>query len=356
MGTRDLWLKIMHYQEFDRLPVVHWSQWPETLERWKREGLAEDGDVRKHLGAAPHWAFVGVNVALHPPFAEEVYEETGEYRIFRDRAGVVCKDFKHASSIPHYLDYTLKDASGWETYKQRLQPDPGRIPDDLDERIARAEASGLPIAVATGSMMGWIRNWMGVENMSFLMFDDPDVYGDMVRTIAELTCWGIDQVVPRMSSPPDMGFGWEDIAGRSGPLVSPSIFREHVAPGYRMIREKLDSYGVPLLGIDSDGDVEPLIADWLDAGVNVLFPIEIGVWQADPMALRRQFGQELRIIGGYDKRAIEHGPAAIDAEFERRLPLIRDGGFVPMPDHLITPDTSLDDYRYFIERLREMRI
>ena len=93
----------------------------------------------------------------------------------------------------------------------------------------------------------------------------------------------------------------------------------------------------------------------LDAGVNVQFPIEIGTWKADPMALRKRFGKELRVIGGIDKLELEKGRAAIDAEIERRVPLMREGGFVPMPDHLITPGVPLDDYRYYIEQMRGLR-
>ena len=46
--------------------------------------------------------------------------------------------------------------------------------------------------------MGWIRNWMGVENMSYLMYDARDVYADMVKTIADLVCWGMDQILPKL--------------------------------------------------------------------------------------------------------------------------------------------------------------
>ena len=67
--------------------------------------------------------------------------------------------------------------------------------------LAAGAFAGLALAVETGSMMGWIRNWMGVENMCYLMFDDPDCYADMVDTLAELTCWQIDQVVPMLSWP-----------------------------------------------------------------------------------------------------------------------------------------------------------
>ena len=177
----------------------------------------------------------------------------------------------------------------------------------------------------------------------------------MVDTLAELTCWAIDQVVPRMPSPPDMALGWEDICHRTGPLVSPHIFDRHVAPGYKKMKAKLDSWGVELMAVDCDGDVEPLIPHWLAAGVNVQFPIEIGAWNADPQALRRKFGRDLRIVGGFNKLVIEQGPAAIDAEIERRLPLMKEGGFVLVPDHLITPGASLENYKYYLNRIRELR-
>ena len=56
-----------------------------------------------------------------------------------------------------------------------------------------------------------------------------------------------------------------------------------------------------------------------------------------------------------DKLELEKGPAAIDAEIERRIPLMKDGGFIVMPDHLITPGTSLVDYKYYLSRIRELR-
>jgi uroporphyrinogen decarboxylase len=346
----------MHYGTFDRMPVIHWTGWPETHERWYAEGLPRNVDHCAYFQAVPQWTWVGVNLGLFPEFTEETLEENDEWRIFRSREGVIQQAWKKKSCIPHYIDFTLKTARDWPEYKKRLQPDPRRVPEDVDERIKRAEDSGLPIAVSTASMMGWIRNWMGVVNMAYIMFDDPDVYADMVMTLADLSCWGMDQVVPRMKTKPDMGFGWEDICGKSGPLVSPELFRKYVAPGYRKMRAKLEEYGVKLLGIDSDGYIEPLLKDWLEAGVNVQFPIETGTWNADSMTLRRKYGRELRIIGGFNKLALEQGRAAIDAELERRRPIMKDGGFVIMPDHLITPGVPLADYIYYLQKVRDLRL
>jgi uroporphyrinogen decarboxylase len=154
---------------------------------------------------------------------------------------------------------------------------------------------------------------------------------------------------------PDMGFGWEDICGKSGPLVSPSIFAQFVAPGYRKIRDKLESYGVRLLGIDSDGDVKQLLGPWLEAGVNVQFPIEVGAWKAEAMNYRKQYGKELRVIGHFDKLTLEQSQDAVLAELDRLKPLMQDGGFMMMPDHLITPGVSLDMYRWYLDQVRDLR-
>lgn len=359
MPTRDLWLEIMHYGKFDRMPLIHWAGWQETVVRWEGEGLPKGVNQHQFFNAVPWCDWVGFHVGVHPGFAEEVIEEgtepAGDYRIVRNWEGVVQKEWKTRSSIPHYIDVTFKTAADWPEYKRRLQPDPTRIPADFDQRLRAAEDSGLPVAIGTASMMGWLRNWMGVEKMCYLMCEAPDCFADVVETISDLVCWQIDQTIPRMHRAPDLGFGWEDICGKSGPLVSPRLFDAFVAPGYRKIRAKLEQYGIHLYGIDSDGMVEPLIPHWLDVGVNVQFPLEPGTWGARPEAMRKKFGRELRIVGGFNKLALEKGRAAIDAELESHVALMKEGGFVLMPDHLITPGVPLADYQYYLERVRQLR-
>jgi uroporphyrinogen decarboxylase len=358
MNYRKLFQEIMYYGEFDRMPLIHWTAWPEALERWYQEGYPKNCNAHEYFDAVPQWTGFGANLNLFPAFDEEILEETDEYRIFRDGSGVICKDWKKRSCIPHFIDFTLKEAKDWPRFKERLQPNPGRIPEDIEKRIKDADNSGLPIVIDVASMMGWIRNWMGVENMSYLMFDNPEVYADMVNTLADLTCWGLDEILPtakKMGVVPDMGFGWEDICGKSGPLVSPAIFDKCVARGYRKIRDKLESHDIHLLGLDSDGKVEPLIPNWMEAGVNVFFPIEPGTWHATPEHIRKRFGKELRMIGGFDKLVLEKDFAAIDAELESHIGLMKEGGFVLMPDHLITPGTSLENYKYFLDRVRKLR-
>ncbi len=355
MNARELFGNILHYGEFDRMPVIHWALWQETRERWEREGMPPGVNQHRYFDAVPQWAGISPHLSIYPPFEVEVVEETDEYVVQRDESGVLQKTWKNQGSVPHYLDWKFKTAKDWPAYKERLQPDPGRLPDDFDDRVREAEESGLPVSVRTASLMGWVRNWMGVENMCFMMYDDPNCFADTVETLSDLACWGIDQVASRMKGRIDIGHGWEDIAGSTGPFVSPDLFEKYVAPGYRKIRAKLEEHGVDIYSVDSDGNVEALIGPWLAAGVNCMFPLEPGTWKMTPEKARAKYGRDLLIIGGFDKLALERGRDAIDAEFESHISLMKEGGFVMMPDHLITPGVPLDDYKYYLDKVRELR-
>ena len=86
-----------------------------------------------------------------------------------------------------------------------------------------------------------------------------------------------------------------------------------------------------------------------------MFPVHIQPFGGDPMAVRRRYCREVRIVGGIDKLTLLEDKSAIDAEIERRLPLMRDGGFIPLSDHGIVPGTPLDNVQYYVDRIRGLR-
>lgn len=353
MTNRELFQAIMHYEDFDCMPVWHWNGWPETIDRWRSEGLPEGLTQHAFFNAEHMFQGIPIDLGLYPLFEEEVLEDTEEYRIFRQNDGVVCQDWKHRSCIPHYIDFLLKDPSGWPEYKKRLQPDPGRLPENLDGVLKMLDEGSDPVALNTMSLVGYLRNWMGVENMAVASMAYPDFFAETVDTISDLVCWAIDQISGKVRL--DIAWGWEDICFKTGPLIAPDAFERLCVPGYRKIADKLHSCGCDLYAVDCDGMIDHLIPGWVEGGVNVMFPVEIGTWQADPAAMRKRYGRELRIIGGIDKLVLERSRAEIDAEIERRKPLMAEGGYIPLPDHLITPDTPLENMQYYLEQIRALR-
>jgi uroporphyrinogen-III decarboxylase len=59
------------------------------------------------------------------------------------------------------------------------------------------------------------------------------------------------------------------------------------------------------------------------------------------------------MIVHYDKMVMTRGEAAMRAEFERLLPVMRQGGFIPSVDHQTPPGVSLEEYRCYLRLLEE---
>jgi hypothetical protein len=86
-------------------------------------------------------------------------------------------------------------------------------------------------------------------------------------------------------------------------------------------------------------------------GIQGVLPLErqAGV---DGMALRREFPQ-LLMIGHFDKMVMDKGEQAIRAEFERLMPLMQSGGFIPSVDHQTPPHITIEQYHLYRRLLDE---
>jgi uroporphyrinogen decarboxylase len=357
MTNNESWHAIMEYKPFDKIPVIHWGGWQETYAYWHEQGMPKDANEWDYFGAVHYWdnptspAWPDFLAPL-PPYEEKVLEDHSRYLIRQNKYGVKEKISKDKSSLPQSIGFTLCGASDWPDFKKRLQPDASRIPKDYSQWFTIKKSCAKAITISSG--MGWLRDWMGLENMCYLAYDAPDCFFDIVNTLAELTVWFLDEAINAGMLIPDVCLIWEDISGKTGPLISPEIFKKLVAPGYRKMRDALDKHGIPYMCVDTDGDADALIGPFMDAGVNMLLPIEIGTWGENPERIRRKYGKELRMIGGFDKLVLEKDKRAIDEEFNRHVDLIASGGYLMMPDHLITPATPLDNYRYYLDKVRTL--
>ena len=210
-----------------------------------------------------------------------------------------------------------------------------------------------PAALPGGSLYGWLRNWMGVENLSYLVYDDPAWFEEMVTTIADCIIGTLTRILETGGRFEGCSM-WEDMAYNAGPLLSPKHFKQYLVPQYRRITDLLHKYGVDIIWVDCDGNIEKLIPLWLEAGVNCMFPLEIGNWGADPVKYRQQYGKDLRLMGGFDKHILQGSKAGIAAEVHRLAPLVEEGGYIGFCDHRVPPDVSLENYLFYLETVREV--
>jgi uroporphyrinogen decarboxylase len=78
------------------------------------------------------------------------------------------------------------------------------------------------------------------------------------------------------------------------------------------------------------------------------------VAHTDAFRLRKEYGDQLLLLGGVDKRALIGGKQQIDREMERLVPLVRSGRFIPCVDHRVPADVSLEDYLYYLQKKEQL--
>jgi uroporphyrinogen decarboxylase len=203
-----------------------------------------------------------------------------------------------------------------------------------------------------GSLYGWLRGWMGVENISYIIYDDLQLFEEMVEYISDHFMQLMEPVLRIAKF--DFVYFFEDCCGASGPLFSPLIYKDVFDKYYRRMIKFYKDAGIPLALVDSDGWSEILMPSWLGSGFDIMFPIEVGKWDANPADLRRKLGSDLRMFGAVNKNYI------FGSEDELRQHLISlklcvdKGGFIPIPDHRIPPQVSYRQMLRYIKMFHEV--
>ncbi len=374
MTFRENVMAILNYEKFDRLPIVSFGYWPETLQKWADEGhitqeeadgYAKFGDnseadnaVMKRLGFDFNWnSCVGAAVGLMPAFEHRILETRPDgSQVARDEQGLIVLEKPGVVSISAEIGTSLTGREVWEKeYLPRLQWQPERVNTAYMKSLSDDTDRQIPVGLHCGSLMGYMRNLLGVEQLSYLYADDEALYAEIVDTLAGLCYQGVKTAL-ETGAKFDYAHFWEDICFKNGPLISPYVFEDYVGPHYKKIADLLQSYGVNIVSVDCDGLIDSLIPTWLGNGVNTMFPIEVGTWGANIRPWREKYGRELRGVGGMNKTVFARDYVAVDAEIERLRPLIGLGGYIPCPDHRIAPDAKFENVRYYCDKMRQLKI
>jgi hypothetical protein len=386
---RDRFQSICRFERPDDPFFWGISSWNEALDRWRDEGMPVGstdtmkdanmlllGRQDQNEGIQPKGAIFGMGrngnppwvVAIDPIFERRVLKEDAEHITQVDYDGSIVKRRKAAdASIPQTLAYPVTDRASWLEYRNRLDPfSPGRWPagwetmtdDKLNwpirpEQVGRPwEERDFPLGMNLLSLYGNPRNYMGLENLSTTIYDDPAFVEEMMDWQAWLSMEMLKKVFDAGVSL-DWVWLWEDMCFNKGPLVSPQFVRKVMVPRYRPVIDLLRSHGVSALILDCDGNIDELLPIWVDCGINATYPLECAAGM-DGRKVRAKFGRSLILIGNIDKRALAAGRNEIEAELEKVRALLKHGGYFPSVDHMIPPDVPYENLVYMINEIRAM--
>ncbi len=260
--------------------------------------------------------------------------------------------YKGGDYSRHTIEWPIKTMHDWEAYKEKhLDPnDPSRFPDDWDACVKEYKNRDYPLQLTHRGVYGFVRERMGDENLAYAFYDEPALVHDMMEYYTEfaITLW--EKQTDKVEF--DLIECWEDMASKNGPLISPAMFDDFMAPCYRRIADFAREHRIKVILVDSDGLIEGLTDSMLKAGVNALYPYEVLAGNDVGRVLDRY--PNVGIIGGLRKEAMYEGREAIDREMVKARAWIKRGRYIPGPDHFVLSLASFANYRYFMENLREV--
>jgi uroporphyrinogen decarboxylase len=285
------------------------------------------------------------------------------------------REFKEHSdtSMPQFVRFPVENPDDFETFAaERLALNSeARFPAEWKKQVAagglKGVAGGASIADVSdtteatdenprlcwadrwGGFFGSLRNMLGLENLCCAFYDNPAWVERMMEERADAIIEITSKVFEHTTF--DVFWYWEDMAYNHASLIDPNMYRRFASKHYRRVNDWLRGKGVRHIGLDSDGDIRELIPVWMDSGIDMLWPFEAQS-NMDVVEVRKQYGHDLIIMGGIDKRKLAAGGDAMRKEVDRVMPLVEDGGYIPEADHSIPPDVTWSGFIEYVEYLK----
>lgn len=314
---------VMSFLPVDRLPRWEWAMWWDlTIDRWQVEGLpAELNDVfkiAKYFGLDPYKQFWFSTTA---PTIE---------------------------AVQHHIEGCVSNMDGYLRILPSLYPDHSAAIASM-RPWSGMQARGKVVVWTTLEGFFWFpRTLLGFETLMLAYHDQPELLHRINADLLAFNLRLLEQI--RASCVPTFITIAEDMSYNHGPMVSRRICEEFMTPYYLPLLERVKEMNAVAI-MDTDGDCTKLIPWIQSVGVEGVLPLERQA-KVDGMVLREAY-PTLRMVGHFNKLVMHLGEAAMRGEFERLVPLMKTGGFVPSVDHQTPPAVSMQDYRLYLRLLDE---
>jgi len=376
MTQRERYRRITHGEKVDRLPYVFGGPRASTFAAWRKQGLSEEQQLNwdSFIGSD---VFMGVGkfyTGIHPLFEERLICEEGNKRIWVDGWGATRQDAidqpTPGFATRRWLEFPVKDWDGWERIKERLDPHaPERtrpvsaeeIPPSLGpdgygrhkaggsywgDNVEQCNIADVPVRLTIPGIYWGIRDFCGMEGLSILFYDKPDLVHDMFEHWTYMLTTLLDDPLRQIRV--DELVLNEDMAFKGQSMMSPPLMEEFLLPRYRELCRFFKERGVEVVVMDSDGFNYQILDVMYPETIDGIQPIEIAAGNDPEEMLQRWPG--IFIHGGVDKRELAKSRQRLRSEVASRYSSAWEhGGFVPHTDHGVPPDIPLRNFLYYVE-------
>jgi uroporphyrinogen decarboxylase len=247
--------------------------------------------------------------------------------------------------------HPLADARALDEYRP---PDPDRT--ELYEEARRLVAWHgrdywiVGVTVTTIFETAWALR--GLERMLMDLVEDPELAGRLLdipfryhlAAAKRLAAIGVDMI-----------WTGDDVGAQYGMLISPRLWRRFLKPRMAVFVAEVKAANPAVkIAYHSDGNIEPIIEDLIEIGLDVLNPVQPACM--DPGRLKQRYGKNLCFWGTIDEqRTLPFGtPEEVRSEVRDRIARVGyDGGLILAPTHHVQLDTPMENFRAMVDAIRD---
>jgi len=347
MTSHERIRRIYQHSEADRAPIVD-LPWASTIKRWQTEGMPASADWAEYLGVD---CVRKIGTDNSPRLPVQIIDQCDEYSTYTTPWGATKQDW-HTTGAQGYLDYSITSRDAWLKAKQRMQPSRDRINwQYLQHNYPRWRERGDWISAGLWFGFEVTYSHMVGQELFLAMMDDPGWVLDMVDTMLDLSM-ELLQMVWDEGYHFDEVMWYNDMGFKNAQFMSVDMYRDLFKAADCRAAEWAHQKGC-VVYYHSCGDINPLVPELLDVGVDMLNPLEVKAGM-DPEQMKRHYGEDLSFHGGLNAVAYQQ-PEDMWGEMERLIPLMKEnGGYIIGTDHSVPNSVSLDQYSEFVTRAKKL--
>lgn len=350
MTSRERLLAALNHQEPDRIPIDLGGN-QTGIHKFAYEALI------KHLGVDDDIVIMDAVQQLAQP-CEEVLERlhvdtryiaagaAGDWKdgiVQEERDGRLWHDLVDEFGVrwsmpddqPYFMDITyhpLADATIEEVrnYPFPKGDDPGRFVGLRDRALQIKEET--PYAVVSGiSGVTYEICWYmrGLENWFMDMMTNPGFCEALIDQTFKFWMDWFHVFLGEVGDAVDVIMIGDDLAGQTGPLFNPMVYKEIVKPRHKKLVQYIKSRTDAKIWYHTCGACTQYIPELIDNGIDVLNPVQISAVDMEPINLKARFGDKLSFWGGGidAQHILPHGtPEQVREEVRKNLDAFKPGG------------------------------
>jgi uroporphyrinogen decarboxylase len=189
----------------------------------------------------------------------------------------------------------------------------------------------------------WERAYIlcGFSRMLEGLANDPEFVHAVFRKITEIIKVSLDQYLSQVGAYIEVVKMGDDLGGQDNSLMSPATYRKTIKPYHQELFQFIKARTPAKVFLHSCGAVYKLLPDLIDAGVEVLNPVQVSAKGMDTQRLKAEFGDRLSFWGAIDTQAVLPRGTVDEVKEEVRhriTDLAPGGGYVVAPVHNVQGD------------------